>query len=104
MSFFCYTVVYIKPSFSSYVISSSNNRFTSNITKHQQFALNELNTNSNLVINKTDKGGKTVFIDKSIYTEPVANLPDDDPYIKINTNPCNSLLIKIKNVVKILYF
>ena len=72
-----------------------------NLTKLEKYALNDLKNDNSIKIAKSDKGNRTVIIDKEEYESKVKeNLEDPSTYKKLATNPINKLQRVVNNDLK----
>ena len=60
---------------------------TSSLNKHQFKTMSDLKKNNTIVILPADKGNATVVMERSSYEQKVADLLDDDSYVRISKDP-----------------
>ena len=74
-------------------------RSTNNISRDQRTALTQLQNNTDIIIQKADKGGGIIILNKSDYINSITKyLENSKIHKKLNKNPCATVFSKIKTL------
>jgi len=83
---------------------SLSNNIKGNLTHKERQALRELKSNTDIIINKSDKSTNVVIQDRSTYIkEGLDHLNDCGTYRKLEGNPTNSICIEINSILNKYY-
>ena len=91
----------LKIKFRNFAVKYFPDKCPDNLTPEQLNSIKTLQNNPNIVIQRADKGGGTVVMDKSYYIRKLTELIDDDTkFVECDANKTSKVKKKINDIAK----